>query len=188
MPPARPVCQPIVKSQLRTWWLSSAGRKLRHHRRQPVVCVSGVTFPQHNQPVLVHLVSLEKYWDVECFKAAEHAGASARFTPDSRMGTSRVVSWFPPLMKCSRRLAAPTKKETSFTSPLGIQVCRHGSEGGGHCFVDISSPPAALSLFSGPMDGAWCGWLELRAMSVAGGSLSCCVFTAHGPCPHTVIR
>lgn len=54
------------------------------------------------------------------------------------------------------------------------------------CWHVESPPPSApLSLFSGPMDGALGGWLELRAISVAGDSLSCCVFTAHGPCPHS---
>ena len=42
-------------------------------------------------------------------------------------------------------------------------------------------PSASLSLFSGPMDGALCGWLELRAIALSGDSLSCCVFTASCP-------
>lgn len=163
----------------------AAGRKLHHHQCQPVA-YSGVTCPQQNKPFLFRLVSFEEYWDVRCFKAAEHGSASTRFMPNSRMGMPRAVSWFPPVMKCSRRLQ-PRRRHTviSFTIRHSGVLPRLGGRWPLFCWHVESLPSASVSLFSGPMDGALCGWLELRAISVAGDSLSCCVFTARGPCPHS---
>lgn len=46
-------------------------------------------------------------------------------------------------------------------------------------------PPLTFSI----LDGMWFGWLEVRAISVAGNSLmqtaNYCIFAIHSPCPHS---
>lgn len=55
--------------------------------------------------------------------------------------------------------------------------------------VEFSIAPLSLSLFSGQRDGMQCGWLEVRAIAVAGDSLmqtpNYCVFSVHSLCPHS---
>lgn len=71
-------------------------------------------------------------------------------------------------------------------------MCLHGSEGGGHCFADkwsSPSPPLTFSILGANGRSMQCGWLEVRAISVAGDSRmqtqNYCVFTVHSPCPHS---
>lgn len=115
MPPARSGCQPIMESQLKTWLLLPNGCEQQTPPSPAAACdvlwcgaqhVSGKTSLFYF--IWIRSNSIETFGGSEAnTPAPQHA-----IVPNPRKGTPRAVSWFPLVMKCSRRLAASTKKKT----------------------------------------------------------------------------
>lgn len=133
------------------------GRKLHYHISSLFTVGSfcpreNVSSPQ-NKPYqrFIHLLFLNSLREIsfeciETFGLIERGCAPPHSTPNPRMGTPCALSWSPVVMSCSRALTDPPQ-EATISFPSGIQVCLHGSEGGGHCLQTsavLCSPPRFL--------------------------------------------
>lgn len=187
MPSARPACQPIIKSQLRTWLLSSTGGGWETPPSPVPAC--GVLW--HNRSPTKQTCFIPSGFTWRVLRRLVFQSCRTRLclnTLHARLQNGNATCSF---MVPAGDVFTEARRSNQEEDIISFTVSHSGVSsrlwGRWPLFYwHVESPPLRLTLSILRTNG-WCasGWLELRAISVAGDSLSCCVFTAHGPCPHS---